>query len=448
MNFNKLSIIGLLILFVSCQEKKASKTTAESYFKEQKYEQALNELDKLIEQEPDSVSHYGLRVLTYSNLGMFREEIEDLNKIIELNDNKSITAHNERAIAYIRLGENEKALKDINYVIDNKEDTEGISQVYIQKASILFTLNDFENSKIFYNKALEINDNNDKTITSQALIGLANISENPKDALNFLNRAIEIDTVSGLAYGARGAIFLEQENIEKAFKDFQKAKKYDSYNPDIHFNIGQLYTNYSNEIDSATYYFEKAIKLAPQAQNNDMINTNLGVLKHRSGKLDEALEHFKTAEKSNSKNDLLLFNYSMLLSDMEKNSEALDKINKAITINPKDPEYYNLKGSILIGQSNYEDAERTFLEAIEINPNYGAPYYNLGYLNSEQNNIREAIKYYNRAIQLDFDLPATLVNRALLLFKTNQSQDACADLNRALQLGRTDIKSLIERKCG
>lgn len=448
MNFSKLSIIGLLILFVSCQEKKASKITAERYFKEQKYEQALIELNKLIEQEPDSLSHYGLRVMTYINLGMFREEIEDLNKIIELNKNKSITAHNERAIAFLRLGENEKALEDIDYVIANKEDTEGISQIYIQKASILFTLNDFENSKIFYNKALEINDNNDKTITSQALIGLSNVSENPKDALNLLNRAIEIDTESGLAYGARGAIYLEQENIESAFKDFQKAKKYDSYNPDIYFNLGQLYANHSNEIDSATYYFEKAIKLAPQAQNNDMINTNLGVLKHRSGKLDEALEHFKTAEKLNSKNDLLLFNYSMLLSDMEKNSEALDKINKAISINPRDQEYYNLKGSIFIAQSNLKDAERTFLEAIEINPNYGAPYYNLGYLNGERDNIEEAIKYYNKAIQLDFDLPATLVNRALLLFKINQTQEACADLNRALQLGRTDIKSLIERKCG
>lgn len=444
----RLLFIPLIILVFSCQEEKASKKIAENYFKEQKFEQALAELDKLIKQEPDSINHYTLRVMTYSNLGMYREVIEDLNKIIQLNiGNKSINAHNERAIAYIRLGENQKALDDINYVIENKEDLDGIGQVYIQKASILYTLNDFKNSKIFYEKALSINKDKDKTITSQALIGLSNISDNPKEALDLLNRAIEIDTKSGLAYGARGAIFLEQENIENAFIDFQKAKKYDSYNPDIYFNIGQLYANYSNEIDSATYYFEKAIKLAPQAQNNDMINTNLGVLKHRAGKLNEALEHFKTAEKLNSENHLLLFNYSMLLSDMEKNSEALDKIIKAITINPKDPEYYNLKGSIFLGLSNFKDAEQTFLDAIEINPNYGAPYYNLGYLKSKKNDIQEAVRYYDIAVQLDFDLPATLVNRALLNAKLNKTQEACSDLYRALKLGRTDIKPLIERNC-
>ena len=84
MIINRLLLIGLILLVASCQKPKVSKATAEKFFKEENYEQALTELDKLIEQEPDSVSHYGVRVLTYSNLGMFREEIKDLNKIIEL----------------------------------------------------------------------------------------------------------------------------------------------------------------------------------------------------------------------------------------------------------------------------------------------------------------------------------------------------------------------------
>lgn len=449
MIINRLLLIGLIFLVASCEKPKASKTKAEKFFKEENYEQALTELDKLIEQEPDSASHYRLRVFTYSNLGMFREEIQDLNKLIELNeDSKSLKARNERAIAYIRLGENIKALSDINYVIANKDSLKDISQMCIQKASILFNLNDFENSKLFYNKALKINANKDNLVTSQALVGLSNISTNPNEAIKILNRAIEIDSESGLAYHARGVINFEQENIEDAFKDFHKAKKYESYNSDIYFNIGQLYANYSNNIDSATYYFDRALKLAPQSPNNYMIQANLGVLKDRNGKLNEALEHFKIAERLNSKYDLMLFNYSMLLSDMKKKTKALDKINRAITINPKDPEYFNLKGSILIDLSDFNNAEQAFIKAIEINSNYGAPYYNLGYLNGKQDNIREAIKYYNKAVQLNFDLPATLVNRAILRFKINQSQEACSDLNRALQLGRTDIKPLIERQCG
>jgi tetratricopeptide (TPR) repeat protein len=444
----RLLLIPLLFFIFSCKEEKASKKLAENYFKEQNYEQALAELDKLIRQEPDSINHYSLRVMTYSNLGMFKEEILDLNKIIELNIGiKSINAHNERAIAYLRIGENNKALEDINYVIENKDDSSDINQAYIQKASILYVLNDLENSKEFYQKALESNDNKDNEITTQALIGLSNISTNANESLKLLNKAIEIDSENGMAFGARGAIYLEQENIESALKDFQKAKKYDSYNPDIQFNIGQLYANYTNNLDSATYYFEKAIKLAPQSPKNDMIYTNLGVIKHRSGKLAEAMQDFETAEKLNSENDLLLYNYAMLLSDEEEYSKALIRINKAIEINSKDPEYYNLKGTILMDKSDFNESERAFKKAIEINPNYGTPYYNLGYLKSKQNNIEEGIKYYDIAIELDFDLPATLVNRALLKIKLDKIQEACSDLNKALKLGRTDIKPLIQRNC-
>lgn len=445
------SIFCLILFILSCEKPKANKATVEKYFKEQKFEQALTELNKLIAQEPDSISHYGIRVFTYGNLGMFREQIEDLNMIIDSDrENDFISAYNERGIAYFRIGENEKALSNINYVIDkieSKENLDNIGQVYIQKASILYALNDLKSSKIFYEKALEANNNNDKEITSQALVGLSNISINPDEAIQLLNRAIEIDSESGISYGARGAIYYEQENIENAFMDFQKAKKLDPYNPTIYFNIGQLYSNYSNDADSAVYYFEKAIKLAPQSQENDIINMNLGVLKHQSGKLKEALQYFKTAEKIKSQNDLLLYNYSMLLSDMEQNSEALIKINKAIEINPKDPEYFNLKGSILIDQKDFSEAEQTFKKAIEINPKYGAPYYNLGYLNGKQNNINEAVQYYDKAIQLDFDLPSTLVNRALLKIKLSRIPEACMDLNRALQLGRTDIGPLIKKQC-
>ena len=444
----KLILIPLLLLLLTCKDQQANKVLAENYFNEQNYERALIELNKLIKQEPDSIRYYSLRLMSYSKLGMFKEEIKDLNKVIKLNKpRKSIYAHNARAIAYMRIGENKKALKDINYVIENNQDSSNINQAYIQKASILYVLNELENSKEFYEKALESNNNANKEITTSALIGLSNISTNANESLNLLNRAIEIDPENGLAIGARGVIYLEQENIESAFIDFIKAKKYDSHNPDIYFNIGQLYANYTNNMDSATYYFEKALKMAPQSLLNDGIYLNLGVMKHRSGKLEEAMQDFQKSEKLNSENDLLLYNYALLLSDAEQYQKAHIKINKAIEINPNNPEYHNLKGSILMDISDFQGADQSFKKAIEINPKYGAPYYNLGYLYSKQNNIQKGIKFYDDAIELEFNLPTTLVNRALLKIKLNKTKEACSDLNRALKLGRTDIMPLIENEC-
>lgn len=448
MKINKILLLLLFIILVSCQKQKNNRLLAEKHFKEGNYPQALKELNRLIKNEPDSISYYGLRILVYKDLGMFREEIKDLNKVITLNTkSKSIAAHNERAFAYLRLSKNKKALADINYVIENKKDLENIEQIYIQKASILYNLKDLKTAELFYKKAIESINNQDNTIVSQALIGLSNISTNPNEALDFLKQAIEKDPKNGMAFGARATIYLRQEKIDSAYKDFQIAKKLDPSNSLIHFNIGQLYANHTKNLDSVIYYFEKAIKLSPQAQNNDMIYTSLGVIKHRAGRFAEAMQDLETAEKLNSENDLLLYNYAMLLSDEEEYSKALVKLNKAIEINSTDPEYYNLKGTILMDKLNFNESERAFKKAIEINPSYGTPYYNLGYLKSKQNNIQEGIKYYDRAIQLDFDLPATLVNRALLKVKLNKTKEACSDLNRAIKLGRTDIKPLIEKIC-
>jgi len=149
--------------------------------------------------------------------------------------------------------------------------------------------------------------------------------------------------------------------------------------------MGQLFANYTDQIDSAIVYFEKAIELSPQSPNNDVIFMNLAVISHRTGNLNKAITEFKKAEAINSENDLLLYNYAMALSDLGNEKEALSKISKAININPKDAEYFNLKGSILLGLSSFDEAESAFKSAIRLNPKYGGAYYNLGYLFGELN---------------------------------------------------------------
>jgi len=211
--------------------------------------------------------------------------------------------------------------------------------------------------------------------------------------------------------------------------------------------MGQLFSNYLSNSDSAVKYFEKAIKLSPQSTSNGLIYMNLAVINHQSSKLESALANFQKAESFDSKNDLLLYNYALLLADLNKNTEALEKISNAIDINSSDAEYFNLRGSILLSLSLLANAEKEFKKALEINPKYGTAFYNLGYLFGEQNNHEESIKYYGKAILLNYDLKATLVNRALEKIKIDNTLGACADLELAYKLGRMDIKSLIEKNC-
>jgi|GEM_PF-491335 len=443
-------VLSFTFLLTSCENAKEYHTDAKKYIKENKYELALNSINSAIQLEPDSVDHYTIRMIIFDITGRYEEEILDLNKIIDLNtkqNSKSINAHQQRAIAQLRSGLYNEALSDINYFIENRDTIGSLAEAYIIKGSCLWKLGDSKNSKIYYELALKENNSNKNLIESEALVGLANLIESPQAAIELLNKAISINDKSGLAYGARMERYMSLGKVTQAYEDSKRALILNPDDATIYFNMGQLFSNYLSNSDSAVKYFEKAIKLSPQSTSNGLIYMNLAVINHQSSKLESALANFQKAESFDSKNDLLLYNYALLLADLNKNTEALEKISNAIDINSSDAEYFNLRGSILLSLSLLENAEKEFKKALEINPKYGTAFYNLGYLFGEQNNHEESIKYYGKAILLNYDLKATLVNRALEKIKIDNTLGACADLELAYKLGRMDIKSLIEKNC-
>ena len=442
------------ILFYSCENAKDYKSDAEKYYKEKKYEDALNSINNAIRLEPDSIGHYAFRILLFDLTGRHKEEMSDLSTAIELNkkrNSKSLIFHHQRAVVKLQLGLYKEALLDIDYFIENRDTVGNLTEAYLNKGSILYKMGDLENAENFYELALKENIGKEKSLESQGLVGLANLSKSPQDALKLLDKAIAINDSCATAYGSRGVIYLNLAKIDLAQKDFKKAISYINQNEidgaTIYFNMGQLFLNYLNNSDSATKYFEQAIKLSPQSPNNDFIYMNLGCIRHRSGDLDNALINFQKAETINPQNDILLYNFALLLSDLNRNADALEKINKAIKINSKDDDYFDTKGTILSALSSFKEAEIAYKKAIEINPKSGGAYYNLGYLLGEQNNYEQSIKYYDKAVLLNFDLEASLVNRALLKIKIKNTSSACNDLERAYKLGRTDIKPLIEKTC-
>ena len=450
----QLAIFITIFFFVSCNNPSLYKKEAKKYFREKNYELSLVEINKAIEAEPDSISNYVLRWQIFDLTGKYKEEITDLNKIIELNSkvkNKSLYSHYQRSIAQLQLGFYNEALIDINYFIDNGGNAFSLTEAYINKASILYKMNDFKNSEKFYNLAISENNGKDKSIESQALIGLAYLTKSLNESLRLLDKAILIDDKNATAYNSRATIYMTLNKIDLAYNDLVKAIHLSNPNEKniatLYYNLGQIYMNYKNNEDSAAKYYEKAIHLSPQSPDNGLIYTNLAIIKHHAGKMELALKDFEKAEAINPQNDILLYNFSLLLNDLKRNSEALEKINKAIAINPKDADYHDTKGTICMDLASINEAIAEYEKAIKINPNSGRTYYNLGYLYGDTKKSDQSIKYYDKAILLNYDLKSSLVNRALEKRKIKNISGACADLKKAYNLGRTDTKSLIDELC-
>lgn len=444
-----LVIIIAVLIAISCNKPEKRRQNAELYYSAEKYELALKEINKAIALEPDTVSHYSLRILIYDKQGKYIEELIDLDKIIKLNKSKEkepINPYFQRAFVNTQLGFNDEALRDINYFLEHANDSvHDIPSAYLNKASILYQMNDFKSAKKYYELAR--NSNHSEELVSQAIVGLANITDNKHKKLQLLNKAIEVNDSCSLAFGARGTIYFNDDRFEEAFSDYLRAIKLNTDDAAIYNNLGQIHVHYTKNLDLALICFKKAIKLAPQFPGNDMIYMSIGAIEHQQGDQYQALKSFKKAEKINPKNDQLLYNMAMLLSEMNRNDEALEKINKAIEINEYDAESYNLKGSILLSQYKLDYAEKEFLNAIKTDWKYGGAYYNLGYLYSKQEKTEKSINYYEKAIDLNFNLKATLVNCAIQKLKLNRISSACSDLRRAYNLGRKDIQPLLDQYC-
>lgn len=445
----------LFVLLTGCSNPIESRKEAERFFANKEFENALIEINKTIDLEPDSIRHYSLRAVIYDFLGMYQNELKDLNKIIELEKIKTIglyDIYHQRAIVKYNLGFYQEALIDIDHFINNRDTASYISEAYMNKAMILYGLNDLNNSEKYYKLAIKHNRKKDNSIESKALIGLSNLAKSSKETLALLNQSISICNNSSIAYGARGAHYLTLGKVDLAYKDFIKAISLDDFNEtsfscNLYFNTGQLFLNYINNNDSAISYFEKAIKIAPQSPLNSSSYMNIAIIKQQENKLDESLIAYEKGEQIDSKNDLLLYNFALLLFDLKRNKEALEKINRAILINSNDADYFDTKGTILSALSLFKEAEIEYKKAIALNPKSGFFYSSLGHLYADQLKYEESIKCYDEAVKLNYNLKSTLVKRALMKIELNKNVSACNDLKKALKLGRTDVKPLIERYC-
>jgi Flp pilus assembly protein TadD len=100
---------------------------------------------------------------------------------------------------------------------------------------------------------------------------------------------------------------------------------------------------------------------------NDVAQCNLGFAFRQSGKVEEAITHYKLA----------------------------------LQINPNYAEVHNNLGNALVQQGRAEEAIRHYQQALQINPNYADAHHNLGTALQQKGRAAEAISQYQQALQIE-----------------------------------------------
>lgn len=228
-------------------------------------------------------------------------------------------------------------------------------------------------------------------------------------ALADLNKAIDIDGKSALAYFNRGIIFEDAKKYDQALANYNRSVDLDPGFAQVYNNRGNLFSG-AGRYDQAIADFNKAVKLEPhfsQAYNNR------GSLYANSGKYDLALADF----------------------------------NKAVEFNPGNPKAYSNRGNVLASMKKYDEAIADFSKAINLNPSYPQAYFNRATILAVVKKHDLAIADFSKAISLLPDFAAALYGRGMSEYNSGKKDAACRDFASASRLGYRQAMDALQQLC-
>lgn len=163
-----------------------------------------------------------------------------------------------------------------------------------------------------------------------------------------------------------GVSYLNDNNIQPSFVEFQKALELNPKDKEIHQALGVIYLTKLEDYPKAIKHFKEALDLD---NNFSEASNNLGNAYAKTGKYTEAIEAYKTA----------------ISNPQYKNA--------AMALNNLGMVYYRL--------SRYDEALDAFKDAIKRYSNFYVPYYGLALCYNAKGQYGDAAYAMTRAIELD-----------------------------------------------
>jgi len=171
----------------------------------------------------------------------------------------------------------------------------------------------------------------------------------PKKALEYLNKAIDLDPQYANAYVGRGLSYFQLKDYDRALSDLNKAIELNHSFPDA-YNARSIVWNAKGEYNRAIKDCDRAIELN---QRYAEAYNNRGLALKKKGEYKSAIESYNKAINLNLNIYQVYCNRGNALFAMKKYNRAIDDFNKAIELNPKIPTAYISRGqSYLMKSSN------------------------------------------------------------------------------------------------
>lgn len=262
-----------------------------------------------------------------------------------------------------------------------------------------------------------------------------------KNDLTLWNDAIRQDQTIPIAYYNRANIFRDENKIDEAFNDYDKAIKLKPDFIEAYVNRGAILRK-EKKFDEALNDFNKAIELKPDYTE---AYVNRGALFQDENKIEEALNDFNKAIKLKPDLALAYVYRGILLTYEKKNDLAFDDYSRAIELKPDFIEAYYNRANLFRDEKKMNEAVKDYSKAIELKPDFIEAYVNRGALLRDGNKIEEALKDFNKAIELKPDFAIAYFNRGALFMNQKKYDEAISDFSSSIELNAGYVTAYYNR---
>ena len=427
-------------------------------FSSDKFEDALNAIEELIEYNPNDALLFNIRGACYAGLQQINLAIENYEKAIELNPEYAKAHYNlagalheinefdasiqsyqnalfiepDYAEAHNNLGNVLKEIGQLDKAIESYEKAVALKPDYIEAYYSLgdsfYEVGKLEDTIKCYKRVIEYRPN--FTGMHNNLGNIFRELERFDEAVLSYEKAISIDTGFVEGYYNLGITLQELKQLDNASVNYKKAIEIKPNYPEAFNNLGTLYKELK-DFDSSIQSYQKAIDIKPDYA--EAFN-NLGILYKELGQLEKSVQNHKIAININSKYDEAYNNLGILFMELGQLESAIESYKSAIKANKNFIEAINNLGLVLMNLGQIEEAIKYYQKALKINPSFALTYNNLGVAYKNLHSHDAASKCFQKSIALEPKYSDALCNYGHLLTEMDNLQDALANYEHAFAI--------------
>ncbi len=263
---------------------------------------------------------------------------------------------------------------------------------------------------------------------------------NPQEGIEFLEKALKIDSEQPEAWNVYAVMLAQTGRNEDALKAWKSAIALKPEFFEVYSNIGNTLWVMGKHKESQEAC-EKAVAINPDFADSYI---NLGNALTAQGKDKEAIEKWQKTLELNPKSHNAYINIGNSLRNLGRIKESEEHCRKALEITPKDPDALLNLGNALRDQGQYKEAEELYRKSTEIRPSHAMSHNNLAIVLMDLLRFDEAVTAARYAIAFDPNNAEAYANMSIALRESGEIEQAEEAARQALRLDPDSAETRID----